>query len=113
MHCLLISSDLMARSSLAGPITAVGAGLKQVESVDRLPPDACDLVLIDLAGNLDIESTVAALRHAWPEAAIVAYGPHVHAERLSAARDAGCDEVLTRGQFHSQMREIVAKYLPR
>ena len=37
---------------------------------------------------------------------ILAFGPHVHAKRLADARAAGCDEVLSRGEFHAQMDEI-------
>jgi hypothetical protein len=32
---------------------------------------------------------------------VIAFGPHVHKERLDAARQAGCDAVLTRGQISS------------
>jgi hypothetical protein len=42
--------------------------------------------------------------------AIVAYAPHVHEDRLRAATEAGCNEVLSRGQFDRQMDDILARY---
>jgi len=38
---------------------------------------------------------------------VVAFGPHVHEERLAAARDVGCDLVLSRGRFFSEVDTIV------
>ena len=38
---------------------------------------------------------------------VVAFGPHVHEQRLAAARDAGCDLVVSRGQFFSQLETIL------
>ncbi|MDZ4780441.1 MAG: histidine kinase [Planctomycetia bacterium] len=42
---------------------------------------------------------------------VVAFGPHVHEDRLQAARNAGCTEVLSRGKFHAQAVEILTKSL--
>jgi hypothetical protein len=38
---------------------------------------------------------------------VVAFGPHVHEERLAAARNAGCDEVVSRGEFFARLDAIV------
>jgi DNA-binding response OmpR family regulator len=48
----------------------------------------------------DVAGFLAGLRAACPVMPrIVAYGSHVNTELLQAARDAGCDVVLSRGQF--------------
>jgi hypothetical protein len=39
---------------------------------------------------------------------VVAFGPHVHETLLVAAEAAGCDLVLSRGQFFSRLDEIVS-----
>ena len=38
---------------------------------------------------------------------IVAFGPHVEREKLQQARDAGADEVLTRGHFDHHLDELL------
>jgi hypothetical protein len=35
----------------------------------------------------------------------------VQEARLDAARQAGCDLVLTRGQFHARMSDVLSQYL--
>ena len=67
------------------------------------------LVLLDLTtASLDVHELVPRLRdRASRPISIVAYGPHVHEESLAAAREAGCDEVLARGQFDAQLDAIL------
>jgi len=71
------------------------------------------LVLLDLSlPGLDTKTVVDQLRQGAVETpTIVAYAPHVHATKLAAAREAGCDEVLTRGQFHAQIEQLLSRYL--
>ncbi|MEM8781812.1 MAG: hypothetical protein AAGE65_03060 [Planctomycetota bacterium] len=40
---------------------------------------------------------------------VVAFGPHVDAARLEAARTAGADEVMARGAFAAQLPALVAR----
>jgi hypothetical protein len=40
---------------------------------------------------------------------VIAFGPHVHEDRLAAARAAGCDSVLSRGQFFSQAENVLGR----
>ena len=60
-----------------------------------------EAVLVDLGTPglkpNDLAERLAPLATGRP--AIVAFGPHVHEALLSAAREAGCDEVVSRGQF--------------
>ena len=41
----------------------------------------------------------------------VAYGSHVDKDRLDAARAAGCDEVLPRSRFSSELPAWLRRYL--
>jgi CheY-like chemotaxis protein len=72
--------------------------------------DAASAVAIDLrTPGLDVEALVPRLREAaQPQAAIVACGPHVHTESLAAATSAGCDAVITRGQFERRFDALLA-----
>ena len=111
---LLISGDLMAGSWLAGPAAQAGAKVDTaggtaaaLEMADR---NAYRLAIIDLStAGKDLAALVEGLRRANGSIQILAYGPHVQEHLLGAARDAGCDRVLTRGQFHAQAAEIIAE----
>ena len=66
------------------------------------------LVLVDLEGSRDTwTSVVGTLIGSDSRPRIVAYGPHSDVETLELARNAGCDEVLTKGQFSSSLHELV------
>jgi hypothetical protein len=66
-------------------------------------------VLIDLTAVADIDSLVTTLRDRFGTACqLVAFAPHVHIERIKAARQAGCDQVITRGQVQGVAEELMA-----
>lgn len=115
MLVLLLSSDLMLISQVGGAVRAVGAEFKSAAQgealLESLTTDS--LVLVDLATpGLAIDTLVPELRAlTTPPRAILAFGQHVHAARLQAAADAGCDEVFSRGQFTSRSAEILARYV--
>jgi DNA-binding NarL/FixJ family response regulator len=74
---------------------------------DRLAADS-RLVLIDLTlDGVNLPAVVQAVHAAAPSASVVAYGPHVDHKALAAAADAGCDQVLSRGQFDRSYRELI------
>lgn len=114
---VLLSNDLMFSSSLSGVVTRMGAMLQVVATSDELLSRAntkqLALAIIDLTTPLiDLGELLTRLKQAaHPPTAVIAYGPHVHAERLAAARAAGCDAVFTRGQMHGQLPEVIGRYL--
>ena len=116
MTVLLVSSDLMSASRVEGAVRQAGANLRQLGSaaaaVDFCASEAVPLVLVDLAtAGLNVAELVAGLKSIGEcSPAIVAYGPHVHVAALEAAQAAGCDAVLSRGQFMSQAAAIVAQF---
>jgi hypothetical protein len=55
-----------------------------------------DIVVVDLARH---QGVLPEIRRRAPDAWVVAYGPHVDAEALAAARAAGADRVLARSRF--------------
>lgn len=111
-----LTNDLMFGSSVGNVAAQMEKRLRVFSSMNELlkaaPAESPALLLIDLAtSGVDVAKAVAwakSVSATPPE--IIAYGPHVHADKLAAAKQAGCDEVLTRGQFHSQMAEIIARY---
>ena len=117
MRGVFLTTDLMFFSR----VVAVAAENKwdllalstMEEAVYRAGEKPASLVLIDLTTrDLDLPALLADLKALDPPPqAFVAFGPHVHKSQLNAAREAGCDEVLTRGQFDSQMAEVLGRYL--
>jgi AmiR/NasT family two-component response regulator len=109
MRVVLVSNDLMVVSRVQGPAARVGADVRSAGAADVLTHVPIDLVIVDLATpRLELEALVAELKSAGDTAPrIVAFGPHVHEDRLAAAREAGCDVVMSRGQFFAQVDAII------
>lgn len=114
MTVVLLSGDLMSAARIEGAARLAGASYCMVGNVDAAveacAADRSALVLVDLTlSGLDVASLVErtqSLADAKPT--IIAYGPHVHESLLAAAQAAGCDLVLSRGQFMSRVDTILA-----
>lgn len=109
---LLVSSDLFLGSRVRGGAEAADRLLDVAGSgamaLERVQSSAYQLVLVDLeTPGLRIAELVAA-GAGESRPTIIAYGPHVHEQRLEAARQAGCDRVLTRGQFDATLPELLS-----
>lgn len=111
---LAVTNDLMATAPIEHAARQLGASCRTA-STSQLAglelPEAPQLVVLDLSATSDIPGTVAAIRQAAGEAPIVAFGPHVHEATLQAAAEAGCAQVLTRGQFHRDMVAVLGEFL--
>ncbi len=68
--------------------------------------------VIDLAGveSADLEALVVRLRGTFPQARLAAFGPHVHADKLSKASELGVESVLTRGQVTKQIDALITAW---
>ena len=78
-------------------------------SADTEPPL---VVLLDLNCTLvDAGRIMPQLKSLPCPSNTIAFGPHVHETKLAAAREAGCDVVLTRGQFDAQMEAVLKRFL--
>jgi predicted metal-dependent hydrolase len=82
----------------------------EAEFVLRIVEDRPSLILFDLAartipweGWIQVLKTSAATRRI----PIVAFGPHVEHESLEHARAAGADLVLSRGELHATLPEVL------
>ena len=113
---LFLTSDLMIASHVEGAAQRCGVALMVVPSLEALSQqcqaDEVALVLVDLTfAGLEMKELVTSVEAACSaRPAIVAFGPHVHANRLEAAREAGCDEVMSRGALHAQIDELLRRY---
>jgi CheY-like chemotaxis protein len=111
---ILLSDDLMFSSRITGTARAQGlavnvarSGEQLIQAVRKLPP-RCVLLDLAIAGSDLIERLK---RECVPPPLLVAYGSHVDAETLRAAREAGCDVVLPRSKFALELPQALPRWL--
>ncbi len=106
---LLLSDDLIFTSRIIGTARDLGHAFQTARTVEALEALARQraprCVIVDLANpGLTVLDLLKRLRAACPEMPrVVAYGSHVDAASLRAAREAGCDLVLPRSAFVEQL----------
>jgi hypothetical protein len=110
---LLLSGDLLFASRFHAAAAQAGiesqGALSASQVVAAVERGGVSGLCVDLeAGGLEIAGLVADVKSRGP-IQIVAYGPHVHEERLAAALAAGCDQVLSRGQFDRSLPELLQR----
>jgi CheY-like chemotaxis protein len=105
---LLFQSRIRAAAqAMAAPITFVRHYDALITALRETSPA---LLILDL--DCDAIQAIAVIRdvRSSPELAgiaLVGYASHVHADRLQAARDAGCDRVLARSGFVKALPELI------
>ncbi|MFM8380168.1 MAG: hypothetical protein ACKOB1_12685 [Planctomycetia bacterium] len=118
---LLVSPDLLATSRIAALARPLPARVETLRSLDDEPAEGpFDLVLLDLQG-LPGDAAVIVARVAklverqqadgGRSAKIVAFGPHVHKDRLADAQAAGADVAVSRGELLGSFPGLVRRWL--
>ncbi|QDT06398.1 hypothetical protein K227x_48070 [Rubripirellula lacrimiformis] len=101
---VMLSGDLMFGSRVKS--SAERAGWKFYLG-GRLPDGDLDdvrYVIVDLATRSGVVDTIVAqCADRCANANLIAYGPHVHVEKLKKAREAGIPRVITNGQFDAML----------
>lgn len=113
---LILTRDLMFTSKVVGTAQALGLAIKSVGGLDRaealIAEHAPRAVFVDLAaGDLASPDALSRLMALAPGVPFIAFGSHVDADALAAARAAGCREVMPRSKFTMQLPELIRKYL--
>ncbi len=119
MLIAFLTNDLVFPSRIAPIALRLDAKFQTVGNADSLASavQSADrnstVVLLDLNLRSADPSVIVPQLKALANSprAILAFGPHVHVAKLAAAEAAGCDVVLTRGQFDSQMESLLAKLI--
>lgn len=112
-RCLALCDDLIFASRITGFASAQGVEAIVARSPallhNMLEQGRADCLLVDLHHpGLVIVDLLAALPE--PRPFVVAYGSHVDAPTLSAARQAGCDLVLPRSSFVERLGVELASW---
>jgi CheY-like chemotaxis protein len=114
---LLLCSDMIFSSRITGTARDLGMSIKPARSADALlalaQQQAPRCVIIDLANpGLEIAEFVLRLQETCtPTPCLVAYGSHVDADGLRAAREAGCHFVLPRSKFVQELPTALPKWM--
>jgi CheY-like chemotaxis protein len=114
---LLLCDDLIFTSKVTGTARALGLEVKAARDTRTLLELARQVspscVLIDLHNpGLDLPHLLDELKALCPAPPrVVAYGSHVEAATLHAARLAGCDPVLPRSRFVEDLATALPGWL--
>jgi len=115
MAILFLTNDLMFSSRVSMFAREMGQDFSICSTVDALIDKVSTdetLIIVDLSlPHLEIAPTLQKLRSKTKNLKCIAFAPHVHEAKLAMAVDAGYDEVFSRGQFNSQIKEILNHHL--
>lgn len=117
MSILFVSGDLTLISKLSGVAArnqwAFSSTADLSTLTDKLGALPVKVIVLDLSSpGVEPKLLLPQLNAASdPPPPVIAYGPHVHRAKLSAALEAGCDAVFSRGQFDAEMESILAGYV--
>ena len=112
---VFLSDDLMFAPRVSGAVLSAGWTLREVGSptaaIAATETDSPRLLIVDLeTTGLEIRELLSGLP-VTDRPVVLAFGPHVHHQRLEAARDAGCTMVVSRGRFSSDLPSLLSEIL--
>jgi hypothetical protein len=104
---LLACGDLFFATQLRSAAESAGAKVEMELSADRIVPRAATGDYTHLVVDVELPHlNLAAVMESLPaehRPRVIAFGPHMQTARLEAARAAGCDVVLSRGQISTTL----------
>ena len=101
MRILLWTDNLLTRSNLENTWANHGAQVLR-KGTDELP----ELVVVDLNAR-DVVTEIRRLRERYPDAEILAFGPHVDGEVFKQAKAAGASSQVSRGKVLERVLAIL------
>jgi CheY-like chemotaxis protein len=118
---LYAAADLLWASKIKGTADALGVAARPVRTFEmldaRLAEGGVRALVVDLDKGDDALALIRRVREDAREHVrtirVLAWGPHVAKDLLQQARDAGADDVLTRGAFDHSMDDILLRLAGR
>lgn len=113
----MLCDDLIFFSRVSGAARAAGLTVRMVRTAADLlaaaSTNAPGGVILDVHNpGLDLPALLVDLKAACvPMPRVVAYGSHVEADVLRAARQAGCDQVMPRSRFVAELETKIGAWL--
>ncbi len=111
---LYFAADLLWGSKIKGMADDLAIPCRPARTVEMLAARLADSPVAAMLVDLSVpETAMALIAHARSARGgairLAAFGPHVDKSLLQAARDAGCDEVLTRGALEHALPEVLSR----
>ena len=107
---LVLVRDLMFSGRIGAEARAAGANVKMLRDPKLLaeaPADATRLIVdLDLAGALE---AAAAWKTRDPGREVITFVAHTNVDAIRTARDAGLNQILTRGQFVEVLPRLLSR----
>jgi len=104
---LMLSGDLMFASRVKSTVQRAGKEFRLSGSIPDGDLESTRFVIVDLSTRSGLlPDIVTQCAQRCPHARLIAYGPHVQVDKLSAARQAGIETVMTNGQFDREMSSL-------
>lgn len=111
-----MAADLIWASKIKATAGSLGLACRPVRNLEMLDARLADSPVRSLILDLDVaEMAMQMLGRVKGQGAtspgirVLAFGPHVAREELHAAKQAGADEVLTRGAFDHNMDQVLLR----
>lgn len=116
-HGYLLCDDLMWMSRVMAEARELGLKIVPARTVKQLmnaiDSNGVRSVILDLAQaeiGHDPSSVIEQLKSAGVKR-LIAYGSHIETDLLQAAKEAGCDPVLSRSRMAAQLRALLTEWL--
>lgn len=107
MRVLFLSGDLIFAGRVRAAADAAGVQFQLSGRLPEQPDPSIGWIIVDLSSRRSLVPTIAGeVAERFPAAQLLAYAPHVQVELLRAARQAGIETVLTRGQFDQRLPHL-------
>jgi CheY-like chemotaxis protein len=111
---VVLNRDLFFGVRIGNTLRALGYSVVFVPTtaalIDRLRgPDPVALGIIDMSAGADWDR-IRALREAGIQTPLLAFGSHLDVEGRRAAKAAGVTRVVSNGDFHRDMVQLVRRY---
>jgi hypothetical protein len=116
---LVLNRDLLFGSRMRSAMAGLGLEARFVGSTDqfvaalREHDDSLAIGIIDMNGVVIWDRIADALREEGDVPPTLAFGSHMDVENLRAAKDSGVTRVVSNGQFHREMPELIERYRRR
>jgi DNA-binding NarL/FixJ family response regulator len=107
IHDLMFSSKVTAASRGKAGVSYLPRGSKIVDHI-KAAAIKPDVLLVDLASaNLDAVNATKALKVDHPGLIVIGYVDHTREDVMAAARAAGVDQVMSKGEFARRLPELL------
>lgn len=112
---LLSSTDFFFTTRIVDTARALDREVQVVKGLEvfekTLREQPVGLWIIDLDNSASILGEVERVREQHPELMVLAFGSHVEVDLLKRARAAGCQQVVPRSKFTTELATWLKEYL--